>query len=106
MLEAHIELIERRNPASTRSSPPASSAARAEADAADAAVAKAGKRKSSPPFLGVPVTIKESFAVEGMPNTAGSLDREHVVAEHSATAVRRLVDAGRDPARRHRTPPS
>jgi fatty acid amide hydrolase 2 len=47
--------------------------------------------------LGVPCTIKESFAVAGMPHTSGSLARKDVVAKQSATAVQRLLDAGAIP---------
>ena len=43
--------------------------------------------RTSPPLLGVPCTIKESFAVAGMPHTSGSVARKDVIAEHSATAV-------------------
>ncbi len=97
VIDAHIELIERRNPRLNAVVATRFERAREEADAADAAVAKAGKRKKLPPLLGVPMTIKESFALDGMPNTAGSRDREHVVADSSATAVQRLIDAGAIP---------
>ncbi|MCB9680837.1 MAG: amidase [Alphaproteobacteria bacterium] len=66
-------------------------AALAEADAADAAV-----RDGRPlgPFHGVPCTIKESFAVTGMPNTAGLRARVGTISDADAVTVRRLRDAG------------
>ncbi|HEX2127719.1 MAG TPA: amidase, partial [Solirubrobacterales bacterium] len=97
VVEAHIELVERRNPALNALIATRFEEARAEADAADARIAAAGEDEDLPPFLGVPITIKESFALAGMPHTSGSLLREHVVAERSATAVQRLVDAGAIP---------
>ena len=47
-----------------------------------------------PPLLGVPFTVKESIALEGMPQTAGILARADHRAARSATAVKRLTDAG------------
>jgi fatty acid amide hydrolase 2 len=97
VLDAHIELIERRNPALNALIATRFDEARAEADAADGRVAAASAGEELPPLLGVPVTIKESFAVAGMPHTSGSTLRRHIVAERSATAVQRLVDAGAIP---------
>lgn len=71
--------------------------ARAEARLADARLSQArlaGSLDALPPFLGVPCTVKESFEVRGMPNTAGLLSRRGVVAERDAVTVRRLRDAG------------
>jgi fatty acid amide hydrolase 2 len=91
VVDAHIELIERRNPSVNAIVANRFEAARAEADAADAKVA-AGDEVG--PLHGVPCTIKESFAVAGLPHTSGSLGRKDVIAEHSATAVERLIGAG------------
>ena len=44
----------------------------AEAEAADERIAAARAGDELPPFLGVPCTIKESIALRGMPNCAGS----------------------------------
>ncbi len=97
VVDTHIELIERRNPEVNAIIATRFDDARGEADAADARVQAAASDDELPPFLGVPCTIKESFAVAGMPHTSGSLDREHVIAEESATAVTRLVEAGAIP---------
>ncbi|MBN2055686.1 amidase [bacterium] len=50
-----------------------------------------------PPFLGVPCSIKECFAVTGMPNAAGLVARKHVIATQDATAVGRYRAAGAIP---------
>jgi fatty acid amide hydrolase 2 len=48
----------------------------------------------SAPFHGVPTTIKEAFAVRGMPNSSGLIARRHVRAHEDADAVARLRKAG------------
>lgn len=67
-----------------------------EARAADRQVREAADASTLPPFLGVPCSIKECFAVKGMPNTAGLLSRtgEQFRAREDATAVERLRAAG------------
>jgi fatty acid amide hydrolase 2 len=47
-----------------------------------------------PPLFGVPCTIKESFAVAGLPNTSGLVRRRSVIADADATTVARLREAG------------
>ncbi|XP_048370783.1 fatty-acid amide hydrolase 2 [Sphaerodactylus townsendi] len=49
------------------------------------------------PYLGVPVTIKEAFALQGMPNTAGLVNRRHIISTTDATVVSRLKQAGAIP---------
>jgi amidase len=66
-------------------------AARAEADAADKARA-AGR--SSGPLAGVPITIKESFDLEGHATTFGHPERRGHRATADALAVARLRAAG------------
>ncbi|XP_055348935.1 fatty-acid amide hydrolase 2-A-like isoform X2 [Paramacrobiotus metropolitanus] len=46
------------------------------------------------PFLGVPISVKESWMVKGMPFTAGTPARKGILAEEDCEAVRRLRDAG------------
>jgi len=65
--------------------------ARERARAADAAL---GRGESWGALHGLPITIKDSFEVAGMPCTSGAPElAKHVPAKH-ATAVQRLVDAG------------
>lgn len=65
--------------------------ARARADEADAA-RNAGRTLG--PLHGVPMTVKESFDVAGLPSTFGYPDRADHRASSHALAVQRLVDAG------------
>ncbi|QXD00103.1 Aspartyl-tRNA(Asn) amidotransferase subunit A, Glutamyl-tRNA(Gln) amidotransferase subunit A [Klebsiella sp. PL-2018] len=46
------------------------------------------------PLFGVPFTVKESIAVQGLPNTYGSYYRRTDIANKHATAVERLLNAG------------
>ncbi|KAJ1965350.1 Fatty-acid amide hydrolase 2 [Dipsacomyces acuminosporus] len=75
------------------------------ADRFDEAIAEArdvdrlitsGSIPENKPFLGVPVTIKESHAVKGMPCTHGLAWRksEYRHSEDNAIEVQRLVDSG------------
>jgi fatty acid amide hydrolase 2 len=96
-VDAHIELIERRNPELNAVVATRFDEARADADEADSRAGSSLRRRRLGPLHGVPCTIKESFAVAGMPNTSGSLDRAGAVAEHHATAVARLIEAGAIP---------
>ena len=47
-----------------------------------------------PPLAGIPVGIKDVLTVAGLPATAGSRVLENYVAQYTATAVRRLEEAG------------
>jgi fatty acid amide hydrolase 2 len=67
-----------------------------EASRVDARIAK-GNLGELPPLFGVPCTIKEAFAFEGMPNTGGLLARKGIPATSDATAVKRLRAAGAIP---------
>ena len=69
-------------------------AARAEADAADEAVRRGAELG---PFHGVPCTIKETFALTGMPNTAGLVSRIGQPATTDAPTVARVRAAGAIP---------
>ena len=64
--------------------------ARAAARESDAALARGDRR----PLLGVPVTIKESFNVAGLPTTWGLPQRKGWLAKEDALAVARLKAAG------------
>jgi amidase len=64
--------------------------ARAAADAADAALARGERR----PLLGLPMTVKEHYAVAGLPTTRGDPKFKNWKAEVDALAVQRLKSAG------------
>jgi fatty acid amide hydrolase 2 len=96
VVERHIDQIERVNPTINAVVRQRFAEARAEADAADALRASA-PADSLPPFHGVPCTIKETFALRGMPNSAGLLGRKNLVADRDAPTVTRLRRAGAIP---------
>lgn len=88
--EAAIARIEALNPALNAVVVKDYERARADADAADAAIARGERR----PLLGVPMTIKESFELAGHPQTWGfDSARGNIIAEDGST-VRRLKAAG------------
>ena len=101
VVEAHIARIERVNPtinavvgrATTRRAPRPTPPTRA--------CREPPRRRELPPLLGVPCTIKECFALAGMPNCRGAggargSSRAETTRRRSRAAARR----GRDPARR------
>jgi len=93
VVEAHIRHIEQVNPAINAMVATRFDAARAEARAADER-RRCEPLAELPPFLGVPCSIKESFAVTGMPHSAGLVARAGVRAAEDAVAVARLRAAG------------
>ncbi len=95
-VEAHIEVCERYQARTGAIAVERFDAARDEADAADVRIKSAGKQEL-PPLLGVPCTIKESFALKGMPNCAGLVARREHRAATTAPTVQRLIDAGAIP---------
>ena len=48
-------------------------------------------------FHGVPCTLKECFAVQGMPQTSGVVNRKNYRATENAPAVQRIIDSGAIP---------
>ncbi|UVJ39497.1 amidase [Arthrobacter sp. CJ23] len=89
-LELHLERIAQENPrlnAVVTLNP----RARQEAEAADAAAAEG---RFLGPLHGVPFTVKDTLATKGLRSTAGSPLLGDYVPEQSATAVRRLQEAG------------
>ena len=64
--------------------------AREAARQADAALARGERR----PLLGVPVTVKESYNVAGLPTSWGNPEFKDFIAEEDALAVTRLKGAG------------
>lgn len=64
--------------------------ARVAAAAADAALSRGDRR----PLLGVPMTVKESFNVAGLPTTWGAPGCESMRPQHDAVSVTRLKASG------------
>ena len=91
VVEAHIEVLERIKDLNALAVD-RFDAARAEAAAADERV-RAGD-SDLPPLHGVPVTIKEMLAVEGMPHTGGYPHRRKFRESADAPVVERLRAAG------------
>ncbi len=90
-VEAHIERIERVNPALNAVVVKRYDAARAEAKEADARRASGEKLG---PLHGVPITIKESLDLAGTPSTFGLPSRANHRAEQDDLYVARVRDAG------------
>ena len=93
-VEQSIDAIERVNGTLNAVVATRYDAARAEARACDEERARGTLRG---PLHGVPCTIKECFALEGMPQTSGLVSRVGVRATTDATAVARLRAAGAIP---------
>ncbi|GAB4215440.1 MAG: amidase [Sandaracinaceae bacterium] len=93
IVEAHLAVLLRENPRLNAVVETRIEQARAEARDADRRVAREPV-DTLPPLLGVPCTIKESFAVQGMHLTGGLRARSHVRSTHDAVAVARLRRAG------------
>jgi len=101
LVDAVLARVEERNPEINAIVALRAEEARAEAAEADRAVA-AGEAPGS--LHGVPVTIKESIAVAGMPWTGGSRAFEGDVAPRDAPAVAGLRRAGAIPVGVTNTP--
>ena len=87
LVEAHLARIERVNPALNAFVEVFAGEARVAARSAESSVSRG-------PLHGVPVTIKDSFDVEGKPTLCGSRFRLGHRAARDATAVARLREAG------------
>jgi fatty acid amide hydrolase 2 len=94
VVEAHIQRIRQVDPQLNALVAERFDAARAEARAAALRIADAGPDDALPPLLGVPCTVKEFVAVQGMPWTAGIAARRGHRAGGDATVVKRLRAAG------------
>jgi fatty acid amide hydrolase 2 len=96
VLAAHLARTQTVNPRLNALVVERFAAARAEAEAADARV-RDEDPATLPPLLGVPCTIKESFALTGMPQTAGLVARAGIRATEDAPTVALLRRAGAIP---------
>lgn len=95
-VEMHIEQIKKINPTLNAVVKDRFIEARQEAKKADRAL-KSKTRKNLPPLHGVPCSIKECFALTGMPNTSGLPARIGLIPNQDATAVARVRKAGAIP---------
>jgi amidase len=91
LLDLYLKRVEKYNPALNAIIATDIPGARKRARAADAALAK---RRKVGPLHGVPMTIKESYNVAGMPTTYGMPEMKDNIATQNAVAVDRFLAAG------------
>ena len=91
LLDLYLERVEAHNPSLNAIIAMDVEGARKRAKAADKAV-KAGKKLG--PLHGVPMTIKESYNVVGLPTTWGSPALKDNKPKSNALVVQRMLDAG------------
>jgi len=92
-VEAHIRRIEVVNPRINALVTPCFEQARKEAQEKSAHIEAYGA-DNLPPLFGVPITVKDCWAVEGIRFTGGSWHRREDIAESDAESVKLLKDAG------------
>ena len=100
VVSVHIARVRSVNPALNAVVAERFDEALAEARRADEATSRAraaGTLGALPPFHGVPCTIKECFALDGMPQSAGLVARSAHRSTRDATGVARLRAAGAIP---------
>ncbi|CAN0408708.1 unnamed protein product [Laminaria digitata] len=93
VVQAHIDFAKRINPYLNAIVRDRFDEAMREAERADRDL-ETKPPEEIPPFHGVPCTIKESFSLEKMPNSAGLVARRHIIAHEDAVAVARVRRAG------------
>jgi amidase len=91
LLELYVERMTEHNPAINAIVVTDLPGARARARAADRAL---GRGRSWGPLHGVPITVKESYDVAGMPTTWGVPELRDAIATSNALLVDRLLGAG------------
>jgi Asp-tRNA(Asn)/Glu-tRNA(Gln) amidotransferase A subunit family amidase len=94
LLEAHLERIARLNPKLNAFVTVDSERARSQAKVAESANSSRSSKDSLGPLHGVPITIKSSVDVAGLPCECGSRLRKGLVPSTDATLVARLRAAG------------
>jgi Asp-tRNA(Asn)/Glu-tRNA(Gln) amidotransferase A subunit family amidase len=94
LVETYLERIERLNPKLNALTNVDFERARSQAKAAKAAVSSRKSKDSLGALHGLPVTIKSSFDVAGLPSECGSRLRKGFIAAADATLVVRLRAAG------------
>ena len=91
LLDLHLERIERCNPALNAIVTSNEEQARLRAAEADAALARG---EPMGPLHGLPLTIKDTIEVAGLPATAGIPANAKRVPTKSAPVAQRVLDAG------------
>jgi aspartyl-tRNA(Asn)/glutamyl-tRNA(Gln) amidotransferase subunit A len=89
--ESRLELIEKLNPTLNAFLTVTADLALERADSSDARIQRGEPFR---PLEGVPVAVKDNMVVDGVRTTCGSRILENYVPPYTATAVRRLLDAG------------
>jgi aspartyl-tRNA(Asn)/glutamyl-tRNA(Gln) amidotransferase subunit A len=89
LVEAALQRIERQDPSLHAFLHVSAESALQQADGADSA-----GHNDSQPLRGIPIAVKDVLTVAGMPTTAGSKILQGFVPPYTATAVRRLQQAG------------
>ncbi len=92
LLEHYLDRVARHNPGLNAIIATRLPAARKAAREADAALRRRGAKLG--PLHGVPMTVKESFDVAGLPTTWGLVEFKDRRAKTHALAVERLLAAG------------
>ena len=92
LLELYLARVKRLNPAINAVVVLNAAAARRRADALDQLTGKRSAKLG--PLHGVPMTVKESFDVKGLPTTLGFTEHTGNRAKADGLAVRRLQEAG------------
>ncbi len=93
VVEAHLRRLRAVNPVLNAVVESRETLAREEARAADARLAS-GAKGDLPPLFGVPITVKENFALAGFKQTSGLPSRRSYVSDNDAPTVARLREAG------------
>ncbi|XP_032886259.1 fatty-acid amide hydrolase 2 [Amblyraja radiata] len=101
VIEAYIGRIKDVNPIVNALVAERFSAALKEAQQVDKRLAEGNEDEKlleeSVPYLGVPFTVKEAFALEGSPNSSGLVSRKNVISPTDAAVVTNLRKAGAIP---------
>ncbi|VTJ73583.1 Hypothetical predicted protein [Marmota monax] len=101
VVQAHINRIKDVNPMINGIVKYRFEAAKKEAHAVDQRLSEKLEDESTLekkwPFLGVPLTVKEAFQLQGMPNSSGLVNRRDAISKTDATVVALLKKAGAIP---------
>jgi len=93
VMDIHLARMEEVNPKINAVVVPRFDEARKEAKLAEAQLTGSG-RKDLPPLFGVPCTIKDTYAMAGLPWAGGLWKRRDKVPDFNATVVERVIASG------------